>query len=134
MIKNKSMFPFKLFLPSVCLIESIVNGFIDFIWSTLGLEILIKPPHIKLCSSTKTETMNALDIQKTLNGELPSSSNNDDNTTEITSTVPLETKVSSDQFIYEVKLQDGSIKTFLDREGLDNFMEEHKDINFDLEF
>ena len=134
MIKNKSLFPFKLFLPSICLIESVVNGFIDFIWSTLGLEIIIKPPHIKLCSSTKSETMNALDIQKTLNGELPTSSNKDDNTTEVTSTIPFESKVLSDHFIYEVKLPDGTIKTLLDREELDNFMEENKDINFDIEF
>ena len=134
MVKNKSLFPFKLFLPSICLIESVVNGFIDFIWSTLGLEIIIKPPHIKLCSSTKSETMNALDIQKILNGELPTSSNIDNNTTEVTSTIPFESQALSDNFIYEVKLPDGTIKTLLDKEELDSFMEENKDINFDIEF
>ena len=133
MIKNKSLFPFKLFFPTLCFIEKIVNGFIDFVWSTLGIEILIKPPHIKLCSTSDPETASPLELLKTLNGET-STSNSDNNTTEITSTDPFQSQVASDSFLYEVKLPDGTIKTFLDRDGLDKFMSENKDINFDLEF
>jgi hypothetical protein len=134
MIKLKSKFPFKLFFPTLCFIEKIVNGFIDFVWSTLGIEILIKPPHIKLCSTSDPETASPLDLLKTLNGEIPTSSNSDNNTTEVTSTDPFQSQVASDSFLYEVKLPDGTVKTFLDREGLDKFMDENKDINFDLEF
>lgn len=133
MIKNKSLFPFKLFFPTLCFIEKIVNGFIDFVWSTLGIEILIKPPHIKLCSTSDPETANPLELLKTLNGET-STSNSDNNTTEINSSEPFQSQVASDSFLYEVKLPDGTIETFLDRDGLDKFMSENKDINFDLEF
>ena len=133
MIKNKSLFPFKLFFPTLCFIEKNVNGFIDFVWSTLGIEILIKPPHIKLCSTSDPENASPLELLKTLNGET-STSNSDNNTTEINSTEPFQSQVASDSFLYEVKLPDGTIETFLDRDGLDKFMSENKDINFDLEF
>jgi hypothetical protein len=134
MIKLKSKFPFKLFFPTLCFIEKIVNGFIDFVWSTLGIEILIKPPHIKLCSTSDPETASPIELLKTLNGEKPTSSNSDNNTTEVTSTDPFQSQLASDSFLYEVKLPDGTVKTFLDRDGLDKFMDENKDINFDLEF
>ena len=132
MIKNKSNFPTKLFSPIICFIEKIVNGFIDFIWSTLGIELAIKPPHIKLCSDPLTS--NPEDIQKILNGQSPNSSSVDNNVTEVTNTSPFETKSSTDSFLYEVKLPDGTLKTFLDRDSLDQFINENKDINFDMEF
>ena len=113
--------PFKLAFPSLCLIEKIINGFIDFIWSTLGLEILFKPPHLKICSPN-----NPSELLKTLNGEKPSGDetgdDNDDN------------KTTEDSFVYEVKFPDGSVKSFLDREGLDSYMEDNNDVNFDIQF
>ena len=68
-----------------------------------------------------------------LSGESPSTENDDKNTTEVTKTVPYEEKTASDMFIYEVKMEDGTIKSFIDRDELNKFMEENKDINFILE-
>ncbi len=119
---------FQLIFPSLCFIEKVVNGFINFIWSLLGIEVIIPPPQIKLC-----KTKNPLDLQKVLNGEIPSSSKKEDDT-EVNSTIPYEEQKVSEDFIYEVKLSDGTVKTFLDREALDDFMSENSDVNFDLQF
>ncbi len=113
----------------MCFIEKIINGFIDFIWSLLGIEVIIPPPHIKLCFDKDTN-----EIQKLLNGELPSTSNGDPNTTEVTSTIPFNSQDSNGAFVYEVKMPDGTIKTLINREELDKFMNENKDLNFDIQF
>ena len=54
-IRENPKLPFMIFDPVLCLIEKLINAFIDFIWSTLGIEAVIPPPHIKLCK-TKTPT------------------------------------------------------------------------------
>ncbi len=111
---------FKIIFPSLCFIEKVVNGFINFIWSLLGIEVIIPPPQIKLCKSD-----NPLDLLKVLKNE---------KVTEVNSTIPYEEQKASDSFIYEVKLSDGAVKSFLDRESLDDFIAENADINFDLQF
>ena len=112
--------PFKLVFPSLCLIEKIINGVIDFIWSTLGLEILFKPPHLKICSPNDPSG-----LLKTLNGEKPSGDETGDGADD---------KTTEDSFVYEVKFPDGTSKSFLDREALDSYMEENNDVNFDIQF
>ena len=126
---NKKDFPFDMIKSIMCFIEKIINGFIDFIWSLLGIEVIIPPPHIKLCFDKDTN-----EIQKLLNGELPSTSNGDPNTTEVTSTIPFNSQDSNGAFVYEVKMPDGTIKTLINREELDKFMNENKDLNFDIQF
>ena len=111
---------FRLIFPSLCFIEKVVNGFINFIWSLLGIEVIIPPPQIKLCKSD-----NPLDLLKVLKNE---------KVTEVNSTIPYEEQKASDSFIYEVKLSDGTVKSFLDRESLDDFIAENADVNFDLQF
>ena len=49
--------PFKIFWPFICMIESFINGIIDFIWSILGIEAIIPAPHIKLCNKSKDPGM-----------------------------------------------------------------------------
>ena len=120
---------FRLIFPSLCLIEGVVNGFINFIWALLGIEVLIPPPQIKIC-----KTKSPFDLLKVLNGEVPSSTGKEEDKTEVNSTVPYEEQNVNESFIYEVKLSDGTTKTFLDRESLDDFMAENTDVNFDLQF
>lgn len=140
MVKYKSAFPFKLLFPLLCFIEKIVNGFIDFVWSTLGIEVIIPPPHIKLCSGEDPDTMSPEKLNKIMNGEEPKtgdsklSDDEDSNATKITSTDPIVEENNKGSFIYEVKLPDGSIKTFLDKESLDKFMGDNRDFGYDLQF
>ncbi len=124
------MFPMKLVIPSLCFIEKIINGFIDFIWSIMGIEPLIKPPHIKLCP----ETTKPEDIQKILNGELPTVVDKKDNVTQINSTDPYIETVETTSYVYTVKMANGDTKEFIDRESLDKFIDENKNINFEFDF
>jgi hypothetical protein len=129
------LFPMSFVTPSLCFIEKIINGFIDFIWSLMGIEPLIKPPHIKLCP----ETTKPENIQKILNGESPKpgEKNTDDvdgNTTEVMSTDPYVERIAVDSFVYMVKMPNGETKEFIDRNLLDKFIEDNKDINFEFDF
>ena len=111
------------FLTSLfCFLEKLINGVIDFVWSTLGIEAVIPPPHIKLCSQNDLESMKPEDISKVLNGEIPGGSKDGSDGEDF------------DGFYYEVELPDGTIKKFLDREQLDKFVEDNKDINYDFTF
>jgi hypothetical protein len=94
----------------LCLIEKIINAIIDFVWSTLGIEAIIPAPHIKLCDKDKNQPENA---SKLVNGQ-----NNAD----------------LEEFYYEVKLEDGQVINFLDREELDKFISDNIDLNYDFNF
>ena len=126
-IRENADFPKQFSNPVLCLIEKILNAFIDFVWSTLGIEAVIPPPHIKLCKEKTPE-----DTAKVLNGEKPT--NETDGTTEVVSTNPYEEKKATDDFIYEVKLPDGKVVTLLNQEDLDKFIQENKDISYDFQF
>lgn len=126
-IRENADFPKQFSTPVLCLIEKILNAFIDFVWSTLGIEAVIPPPHIKLCKEKTPE-----DAAKLLNGEKPT--NATDGTTEVVSTMPYEEKKATDDFIYEVKLPDGKVVTLLNQEDLDKFIQENKDISYDFQF
>lgn len=114
--------PLRLITSLFCFVENLINGIIDFIWATLGIEAVIPPPHIKLCPDSDISSMSPEDIAKVLNGEIPNgrkdSSDGDD----------------FGGFYYEVELPDGTIKRFLDREQLDKFIDDNKDINYDFTF
>jgi hypothetical protein len=94
----------------LCLIEKIINAIIDFVWSTLGIEAIIPAPHIKLCDKDKNQPENA---SKLVNGQ-----NNAD----------------LQEFYYEVKLENGEVLNFLDREELDKFISDNIDLNYDFNF
>ena len=126
---GNSLFAMEMVMPSLCFIEKIINGFIDFVWSIMGIEPLIKPPHIKLCP----ETTKPEDIQKILDGELPAVDKKD-NVTQINSTDPYNETVETTSYVYVVKMANGETKEFLDRISLDQFIEENKNINFEFDF
>jgi hypothetical protein len=94
----------------LCFIEKIINAIIDFVWATLGIEAIIAPPHIKLCNKDKNDPENASKI---------TSGQNDANL---------------EEFYYEVKLEDGQILNFINREELDKFISENIDLNYDFNF
>jgi hypothetical protein len=109
-------------------IEKLINGIINFIWSTLGIEAVIRPPHIKLSSDSDILSMDPKDISRVLNGEIPNGKGDGDGS------VDGGVDDDFDGFYYEVELPDGTIKRFLDREELDRFIDDNKDINYDFTF
>jgi hypothetical protein len=129
-IRENPKLPFMVFDPVLCFIEKLINGFIDFIWSTLGIEAIIKPPHIKLCKSKTPEEVNKLQ-----NGEAPKSpSDTAPDATQIDSTIPYQDMKAADAFVYEVQLPDGKIVTLKNDEELQNFIDQNKNLGFDLQF
>ena len=131
-IRENPKLPFMMFDPILCFIEKLINAFIDFIWSTLGIEAIIPPPHIKLC-----KTKDAKEVNKLQNGEspkVPSDTAPDDTTTEIDSTMPYQDKKASDAFVYEIQLPDGKIVTLKNDEELQNYLDQNRDLGFDLLF
>lgn len=130
-IRENPKLPFMIFDPVLCFIEKLINAFIDFIWSTLGIEAIIPPPHIKLC-----KTKDAKEVNKLQNGESPKvpSDTAPDNTTEIDSTMPYQSKKASDAFVYEIQLPDGKIVTLKNDEELQNYLDQNRDLGFDLQF
>ena len=130
-IRENPKLPFMIFDPVLCFIEKLINAFIDFIWSTLGIEAIIPPPHIKLC-----KTKSAQEVNKLQNGESPKvpSDTAPDGITEIDSTMPYQDKKASDAFVYEVQLPDGKIITLKNDDELQNYLDQNRDLGFDLQF
>jgi len=130
--------PKRLFQPIICFIEKLINGFIDFVWAILGIEAIIPPPHIKLCRDDDPESMDPTELGKLLNGETPggTASTAVDFKADILATKPEYSEQSPplEKYVYEVKLQSGETKRFLDRESLDDFMENNREIGFDFQF
>jgi len=131
--------PKRVFSPIICFIEKLINGIIDFVWSTLGIECIIPPPHIKLCSSDDPDSMDTDELNKILNGETPggaSASAPVDFKTEVVATSP-DPSVQTpplERYVYEITLKDGKVIRAANQEELDKFIQEHKDIGFDFQF
>ena len=126
--------PLRFMTALFCFVESLINAIIDFIWSTLGIEAVIPPPHIKLCSDTDIGTMKPEDIAKVLSGEIPSGQSKNYVDTNGDGIADLVEDATYKGFIYEVELPNGDKKEFLNREALDEFISNHKDLNYDFEF
>lgn len=135
--------PKRVFSPIICFIEKLINGIIDFVWSVLGIEAIIPPPHIKLCSSDDPETMDSNELGKILNGETPNtgaSASTDNKSTpdfksEVLSTNPPSVQTPLiEKYVYEITLPDGKVVRAKDQEELDKFIQEHKDLGYDFQF
>ncbi len=113
--------PFRILYSILCLLEGLINGIIDFVWSTLGIEAIIPAPHIKLCNQlNEPGDMSTEDIMDILNGLLKD---------------PTAGANGGDyNFIYEVKLSDGRSIRDLNQEDLKKFVEDNKDVSFDFLF
>jgi len=119
--------PMSMISSILCLIESIINSVIDFIWSLMGLSPILDAPHIKLCKDTNKDIYpnSAMGI---LNGDYidaSSSGSNDNNAVGQT---------ASYDFVYDITLPDGRILRSLNYEELTQWKEENKDIQFELDF
>lgn len=117
------------------MMQKFINGVIDFIWSLFGIEALIKVPHIKIVPEDTTN-MSVEDIKKVLDGIEPkgaTSSNPNPITGSNTNSVDTLNPVVQG-FMYEVKLPGGTTKSFLNRDDLDLFIEQNKDLNYEYTF
>jgi hypothetical protein len=105
----------------ICFIESIINSVIDLFWAILGLEALIAPPHIDLCS--KFNTMNPQSMADILNGKF---------------TDPLSASASindsKNNFIYEIKTSDGRDIRELNQVELQQWIDDNKGYTFDFSY
>lgn len=118
----------KVVMPTLCLIEKVINGIIDFIWSTLGIEALIPPPHIKLCSNSQDPDVADLvkiaeDLQKDsgLTASIPSGN--------------LPNDLPGDAgFLYDITLDDGTVIKGLNYEEMQSYIKKNEDIGFDFRF
>ena len=124
----------------LCLIEAIINGFIDFVWALLGLGAILKAPHIKLCKKHQDD-MTLEEIMQVLSGNMtdtgPETSNladidfdklvitgDDDNTS----------LGSNYDFIYEIKTSDGRLLRDLNSEELEQWLEDNGGYDFIFNF
>jgi len=128
--------PFRLFTVILCLIERIINSIIMLIWSVLGITAVIPPPLIKLCDKIP-ENVEPKDLRDLING-LFSDANlsvvNPDATTEelIKNKDANDVSGQSYDFIYEVKLPDGTVQKQLDRDAVQKIIDENKGLDFDF--
>ena len=119
------------------MIQKFINGVIDFIWSLFGIEALIKAPHISIVPEDTTN-MSPEDIKKVLDGIEPKGatiSGTKPNPITGSNTNVVDTlNLAVQGFMYEVKLPDGTTKSFLNRDDLDKFIQDNKDFNYDFTF
>lgn len=123
--------PLKLVLPTLCFFEKIINGIIDFIWSTLGIEALIPPPHIKLCGNSVDPDINdaiklANDMNKTGTEPVPTGG-----TFSNGSNVSIPTDAD---FLYDITLDDGTVVKGLNYEQMQKYIKDHENIGYDFKF
>jgi hypothetical protein len=128
--------PFRL-LTIFQMMEKFINGFIDFIWSLFGIEALIPAPHINMSSMYKSnESLKPEDVKKVVDGALPQGNTtpkvSDGLNTPTNNSTQLNPVIQ--KFVYEVKLPDGTTKSFLNRDELDIFIQSNSDVNFDFTF
>ena len=116
--------PIKMLSAILCLIEDIINGFIDFIWALLGIGAIIPPPHIHLCKDTNGD-LTTKDIMDLLNGKYFDPS--------ISKASGMIQSDGSYNFAYEIKTSDGRDVRDLNREELAKWMDENKDLQFIFE-
>ena len=130
-----------LFLNSIlCLIEAIINSFIDLIWSIFGLVdpesgrwIVIKPPYITLCKGSNND-LSPKDIVNLLNLTLPDMSQGETGSGIAKNPSVNEDTESSFNFIYDIKTSDGKSVLELDQQELDKFMDDNKDLQYTFNF
>jgi hypothetical protein len=126
--------PLKVLMPNLCLLEKVINGVIDFIWSTLGIEAFIKPPHIKLCSGTES-IEDAIKLSNDLNKDSFDPNSNSGNISSDESLNSVNSNISDDaEFLYDITLSDGTILRELNYEQMQNYIKEHENIGYDFKF
>ena len=135
---RKFKFPFfGLITMILCLIESVINSVIDFIWSLLGLLdpesgrwIILPPPYLKLCRSTNNQ-LTVKDMVDILTGNFVPPKASEDGARSGTASNPV---TPSYNFVYDITTSDGRNLSELNQTQLDQFVEENKDLEFNFNF
>lgn len=128
--------PFKLFSPFICMFEKILNGIIDFFWSTFGIEALLPAPKINLCNKEPDpDTMDPEDVSKLQSGEKPKKEpeKKEKDGKQTSTTNPLSNGDPSEAFEYEITLSDGKVVKGLDFEAVKKFQDENKDLDYNFQ-
>ena len=131
--------PFGLFWPFICMLEKIINGVIDLVWSTLGIEAIIPAPHVKFCSkSNDPGQMDAAEVAKILSGDKPSGETpkfevGRDGTLKAVEP-PNSSGDSTEAFVYDITLSDGRVVTGLNYEELQKFISENEDVGYNFQY
>lgn len=130
--------PFRLFNVFFCLIEKLINSFIMLIWSVMGITAVIPPPLLKLCKripdpldEDATPNMPIQDLRDLINGLYKDDDLNVADPKLTTEELQKEPTGGYD-FIYEVKLPDGTTRKDLDRNAVQKLINKNKDLNFDF--
>ena len=124
--------PFRLFNVFLCFIEKIINSFIMLIWSVMGITAVIPPPLLKLCKRLP-ENIDPKDLRDLMNGMYK-----DDDLSVVNPKLTTEDLKNPDKstgsydFIYEVKLPDGTIKKDIDRDAVQKLIDQNKGLDFDF--
>ena len=122
--------PLKLVLPTLCFFEKIINGIIDFIWSTLGIEPLIPPPHIKLCSNSVDPDINdAIKLANDMNKSAEAANNGGTFSNGNNSSVPTDA-----DFLYDITLDNGTVIKGLNYEQMQKYVKDHENVGYDFKF
>lgn len=128
--------PFRILYSILCLLEALINGIIDFIWSLMGIEAIIPAPHIKICKQLNDD-LSPQDIMDLLNGLMKDPGAGDikkftgDGSDVVSPTPP---GGDTYNFIYDIKLSNGKSIRDLNDEELKKFIEDNKDVSFDFLF
>lgn len=122
--------PLKLALPTLCFFEKIINGIIDFIWSTLGIEALIPPPHIKLCSKSVDPDINdAIKLANDMNKASAESVKTGGTFSNGNNNVPTDA-----DFLYDITLDNGTVVKGLNYEQMQKYVKDHENVGYDFKF
>lgn len=99
----------------LCLLESIINAFIDFVWALFGIGALIPPPYIQLCKMVNEPSIQ--DMVDIASGK-----------------VLLNNPDASYDFSYDITLPDGTIINSLDYVALEQWIQQNPDIQILFNF
>lgn len=116
----------------------IINAVIDFIWAIFGIEAIIPAPHMKIVpDNTPYSGLSAIEVKSLADGIKPNGKDidkiiNDNNISDDNNDSSSYGAVEN--FIYEVKMSDGTTRSFLNKEELDKFVLDNNNINFDFTF
>jgi hypothetical protein len=108
------------------LIEGILNGFIDFIWSLISLDVIIPQPYISLtnpCADTGQSNLSTEELFNLLNNINVNNSGTGNSGS-----------IGNEEFAFDIKTSDGRDIRELDRDELEEFLRNNKNLDFKFDF
>jgi hypothetical protein len=115
-LRNNPTLPFKLIKPFLGLIESILNSIINFIWSLLGLEALLKPINIEL--NKESEIIEDIISQ-------------DESYTQYELYI---NDISNTQFLYDITFNNGNSISNLTYKEMIDYINKNNNIDYEFNF